>query len=210
MFGEHRHSGESPRFPSPWQQALSDPSINVKVSPIPSPFLTAATTERRSLDDAAWIGAKGGKTDLGRSDDEITAGGSLSSISDDEAGLHPFHEGLERSGRAPSSSSYTSTTPSVNLSSPPTPRTPPRHSPHHPPIHHYPSGQSLILSPSRNGSTTKLVAERDKTGHIEYKLKLDAKVGGERFERLVTQLRWRLVAAFFPQRDLIQHGCQRR
>jgi hypothetical protein len=192
MFGEHRHSGESPRFPSPWQQALSDPSINIKVSPIPSPFLTATTTKRPSLDStAAWVGVKPGQADLSRSDDEITAGGSLSSISDEEGDLRSSHEEIERAGRAPSSASYTSTTPSLNLSSPPTPRTPPSHSSDHPPIHHYPSGQSLILSPSRNGSTTKLVAERDKTGHIEYKLKLDAKVGGERFERLVTQLRWR-------------------
>jgi len=192
MFGEHRHSGESPRFPSPWQQALCDPSINIKVSPIPSPFLTATTTKRPSLDSTtAWVGAKPGKTDLSRSDDEITAAGSLSSISDDEGILRSSHEQHERSNRAPSSSSYSSTTPSLNLSFHSIPQTPPSYSSDHSPIHHHPSGQSLILSPSRNGSTTKLVAERDKTGHIEYKLKLDAKVGGERFERLVTQLRWR-------------------
>jgi GTPase len=37
----------------------------------------------------------------------------------------------------------------------------------------------------------KLAAERDKDGHIEYKLKLIDPTP-ERFERLVTQMMWRL------------------
>ena len=161
MFGERRHAGESSRFPSPWQQALSDPSINIKVSPIPSPFLTAIagssvkTPLKDPVDDAV-------RQDDSRSDDD----------DEQESGARSFMSSL-------SGTSYTSaysTDPPWSTSSPPYPLR---------------SQQSLILSPSRNGSTAKLVAERDKTGHIEYKLKLDAKVGGQRFERLVTQLRWR-------------------
>jgi GTPase len=51
--------------------------------------------------------------------------------------------------------------------------------------------------PSSDGSfagsfgVPKLAAERDKDGHIEYKLKLIDPTP-ERFERLVTQMMWRL------------------
>lgn len=44
---------------------------------------------------------------------------------------------------------------------------------------------SAVLSPP------KLAAERDKAGHIEYKLKL-IEPSVDRFERLVTQMMWRL------------------
>ena len=47
------------------------------------------------------------------------------------------------------------------------------------------------LSP-RPSSIPKLAAERDKEGHIEYKLKLIDPTP-ERFERLVTQMMWRLL-----------------
>lgn len=163
MFGEHRYTGESPRFPSPWQQALSDPSINIKVSPIPSPFLTAVggASSRIPLREPIEDNRK---QEESRSEDD----------EDPETGARSFMSSL--SGTSSTSAS------SIELPWTPTLTTPP---------HPFRSQQSLILSPSRNGSTTKLVAERDKTGHIEYKLKLDAKVGGERFERLVTQLRWR-------------------
>lgn len=42
-----------------------------------------------------------------------------------------------------------------------------------------------------SAGTPKLAAERDKEGHIEYKLKL-IEPSQERFERLVTQMMWRL------------------
>ncbi len=47
------------------------------------------------------------------------------------------------------------------------------------------------LSP-RPSAAPKLAAERDKEGHIEYKLKLIDPTP-ERFERLVTQMMWRLM-----------------
>lgn len=47
------------------------------------------------------------------------------------------------------------------------------------------------LSP-RPTAVPKLAAERDKEGHIEYKLKLIDPTP-ERFERLVTQMMWRLM-----------------
>lgn len=48
---------------------------------------------------------------------------------------------------------------------------------------------SSVTVPER--SAPKLAAERDKDGHIEYKLKL-IDPSPERFERLVTQMMWRL------------------
>jgi hypothetical protein len=47
------------------------------------------------------------------------------------------------------------------------------------------------LAPQISGGTPKLAAERDKEGHIEYKLKL-IEPSAERFEKLVTQMMWRL------------------
>jgi hypothetical protein len=44
---------------------------------------------------------------------------------------------------------------------------------------------------ARESAPAKLAAERDKEGHIEYKLKL-IDPSPERFERLVTQMMWRL------------------
>lgn len=60
----------------------------------------------------------------------------------------------------------------------------PSPSPHpHPALRHTASNGSL--------SAPKLAAERDKDGHIEYKLKLIDPTP-DRFERLVTQMLWRL------------------
>lgn len=53
--------------------------------------------------------------------------------------------------------------------------------------------ESLILSPEAAATgTTKLAAESDRVGHIEYKLKLNTS-GADRFEKLTTQLKWRLT-----------------
>ncbi|KAK8849823.1 hypothetical protein IAR55_005159 [Kwoniella newhampshirensis] len=49
----------------------------------------------------------------------------------------------------------------------------------------------LVPHPRRRAKTTKLAAERDKMGYIEYKLKL-IEPTQERFEKLVTQMMWRL------------------
>lgn len=53
---------------------------------------------------------------------------------------------------------------------------------------HVPS-DSCLATPT--GIVPKLAAERDKDGHIEYKLKLIDPTA-ERFDRLVTQMLWRL------------------
>jgi hypothetical protein len=192
MIGEYRHSGGSPRFPSPWQQALSDPSINIKVSPVPSPFLRASTSTKNGDQTT------GRRFSTSFSEDE--RGDSLSSTSEDDGLGNPTDRDLSDGSHQPITNSFSSCTSIASTTSltfsPISPSTPPsmtrtRMIHTSSPLPNYPSQQSLILSPSKNGRTTKLVAERDKTGHIEYKLKLDAKVGGERFERLVTQLRWR-------------------
>jgi hypothetical protein len=55
-----------------------------------------------------------------------------------------------------------------------------------PPLRHAASSSSMSTS-----LVPKLAAERDKDGHIEYKLKLIDPTP-ERFEKLVTQMLWRL------------------
>lgn len=50
----------------------------------------------------------------------------------------------------------------------------------------------LVRPSPRPAPVPKLAAERDKEGHIEYKLKLIDPTP-ERFERLVTQMMWRLM-----------------
>lgn len=130
----HRLKGESPRYPSPWTQAISSNDINLHPSPIPTPLISLSLNNSRT---------------------------HLPHLQD----------------RIPSEERDTSLSPSPPSHSTSLPRTP--------------KTESFVLAPSPDGTRTKLAAERDKAGHIEYKLKLDAPSGGERFERLVTQLRWR-------------------
>lgn len=165
MFGEHRRSGESPRFPSPWQEALTKPDVNVKISPTPSPFLNGSGEEQllpvQSISrNSKWCGHN--------TETMIPIDRIFDQIGQTSCSQIPSPLSTATSSSATLHHHISSTPPTA-----------------------FPSQQSLIISPSEDGSITKLIAERDKTGHIEYKLKLDAKVGGERFERLVTQLRWR-------------------
>ncbi|KAJ9110114.1 hypothetical protein QFC19_001785 [Naganishia cerealis] len=184
MFGER--SSESPRLPSPWQQALASPSPAISI--ISQSDIDFETSSPGSRSNAHRRRPSESSIAL-RTPSQL----SLSTNNDDLVDLADFD-----SSPSPTSTSafqrLCSSGVSENL------------------ILHSAPGYAASASTSTSASVDaqeharpgvsgglagfgyegiKLIAERDKIGHIEYKLRL-LPSGPERFERLTTQLKWRL------------------
>lgn len=153
---------ESPRLPSPWQRAIATSKVVPLLSP--SPLALDVMTTRKSMTSLV--------SELQK--DEMTPMEDVAAPDELPPAL------LSRS---------TSTAHSDSLGSSSFTSDPEMQS------RLWSSGvsESLILSPEAAASgATKLAAESDRVGHIEYKLKLNS-TGVDRFEKLTTQLNWRLT-----------------
>ncbi|KAJ9119177.1 hypothetical protein QFC22_003669 [Naganishia vaughanmartiniae] len=188
MFGER--SSESPRLPSPWQQALATPSPAISI--ISHNSIDFETSSPASRNSARYRRSSGSSLAL-RTPSQL----SLSATSDEP----------DDSAEIDSSTSLTSTSAFQRLRSSGVSENLILHL-----AQDYAASTSTSTSASFGQSARalenarpgvsgglagvgyegiKLIAERDKIGHIEYKLRL-LPSGPERFERLTTQLKWRL------------------